>query len=60
MRISYLVPLPQQALIILEKIKRMGENLKLFFIGDHEPRKPMSENAVNKALKMKQHYLSKR
>ena len=43
---------PRQALVILEKIKSMSGNRELIFVGDHEPRKPMSENTVNKALRV--------
>lgn len=48
----HLVPLSRQALAILEKIKSMSGNRELIFIGDHDPRKPMSENTVNKALRV--------
>lgn len=52
MRTPHLVPLSREALAILEKIKSMSGNRELIFIGDHEPRKPMSENTVNKALRV--------
>ncbi|AJJ11197.1 phage integrase family protein [Yersinia rohdei] len=52
MRTPHLVPLSRQALAILEKIKSMSGNCELIFIGDHDPRKPMSENTVNKALRV--------
>ncbi|QRG78660.1 integrase arm-type DNA-binding domain-containing protein [Citrobacter sp. R56] len=52
MRTPHLVPLSHQALIILEKIKSMSGNRELIFVGDHDPRKPMSENTVNKALRV--------
>ncbi|MDN0125309.1 integrase arm-type DNA-binding domain-containing protein [Yersinia aleksiciae] len=52
MRTPHLVPLSRQALIILEKIKSMSGNRELIFVGDHNPRKPMSENTVNKALRV--------
>ncbi|MGE5034952.1 tyrosine-type recombinase/integrase [Yersinia rohdei] len=52
MRTPHLVPLSRQALAILEKIKSMSGNRELIFIGDHDPRKPMSENTVNKALRV--------
>ncbi|CBJ79602.1 hypothetical protein XBJ2_140018 [Xenorhabdus bovienii str. Jollieti] len=52
MRTPHLVPLSQQALAILEKIKSMNGNRELIFVGDHDPRKPMSENTVNKALRV--------
>lgn len=52
MRTPHLVPLSRQALTILEKIKSMSGNRDLIFVGDHDPRKPMSENTVNKALRV--------
>ncbi|HHO0186650.1 TPA: tyrosine-type recombinase/integrase [Enterobacter cloacae] len=52
MRTPHLVPLSRQALAILEKIKCMNGNRELIFVGDHDPRKPMSENTVNKALRV--------
>ncbi len=30
----------------------MNGNRELIFVGDHDPRKPMSENTVNKALRV--------
>lgn len=47
-----LVPFSRQALVILEKIKSMNGNRELIFVGDHDPRKPMSENMVNEALRV--------
>lgn len=52
MRTPHLIPLSHQALAILEKIKSLSGNRELIFVGDHDPRKPMSENTVNKALRM--------
>ncbi|GDX07539.1 integrase arm-type DNA-binding domain-containing protein [Buttiauxella sp. A111] len=52
MKTPHLVPLSRQALAILEKIKNMSGNRELIFVGDHDPRKPMSENTVNKALRV--------
>ncbi|MFZ3620443.1 tyrosine-type recombinase/integrase [Leclercia barmai] len=52
MRTPHLVPLSRQALTILEQIKSMSGNHELIFVGDHNPRKPMSENTVNKALRV--------
>jgi len=52
MKMPRLVPLSRQALVILEKIKSMSGNRELIFVGDHDPRKPMSENTVNKALRV--------
>ncbi|GAB6237127.1 hypothetical protein KPZU09_44240 [Klebsiella pneumoniae] len=52
MRTPHLVSLSRQALSILEKIKSMNGNRELIFVGDHDPRKPMSENTVNKALRV--------
>ncbi|HBL6941906.1 TPA: integrase arm-type DNA-binding domain-containing protein [Morganella morganii] len=51
MRTPHLVPLSEQAINILKQIKRLSGNHELIFIGDHNPRKPMSENTVNNALR---------
>lgn len=52
MRTIHLVPLSRQALHILEQIKTFSDDHELIFIGDHNPRKPMSENTVNKSLRV--------
>ena len=52
MKTAHLVPLSRQALVILEKIKSMSGNRELILVGDHDPRKPMRENTVNKALRV--------
>jgi integrase len=52
MRTPHLVPLSRQALAVLEKIKRLNGNRDLIFVGDHDPRKPMSKNTVNNALRV--------
>ncbi len=52
MKTPHLVPLSCQVLSILENIKNMSGNRELIFVGDHDPRKPLSENTVNKALRV--------
>lgn len=52
MRTPHLVPLSRQALAIIEQIKTFSGDHELIFIGDHNPRKPMSENTVNKSLRV--------
>ncbi|QDX98824.1 DUF4102 domain-containing protein [Pectobacterium carotovorum subsp. carotovorum] len=52
MRTPHLVPLSRQALVILKQIQQFSGGHELIFIGDHDPRKPMSENTVNKALRV--------
>ncbi|MGY3308669.1 integrase [Pantoea ananatis] len=52
MRTRHLVPLSRHALAILEKIKSMNGNRELIFVGEHDPLKPMSENTVNRALRV--------
>ena len=42
----------KQALAILKQIKQFCGEHELIFIGDHDPRKPMSENTVNSALRV--------
>lgn len=50
MHTAHLVPLSRQALEILKKIRQVSGQYELVFIGDHSPRKPVSEGTVNKAL----------
>ncbi len=52
MRTPHLVPLSLQAIEILKQIYQFSGNHDLIFIGDHNPRKPMSENTVNNALRV--------
>ncbi|ECG1333843.1 integrase [Salmonella enterica subsp. indica] len=52
MHTPHLVPLSKQALAILKQIKHFCGKHELIFIGDHDPRKPMSENTVNSALRV--------
>ncbi|WP_272675044.1 tyrosine-type recombinase/integrase [Providencia sp. PROV075] len=52
MRTPHLVPLSRQAIEILKQIYQFSGNHDLIFIGDHNPRKPMSENTVNNALRV--------
>lgn len=51
MKEEHIVPLSRQALELLGKLKKLsGENERLF-PGDHDPKKVMSENTVNNALR---------
>lgn len=52
MRAPHLVPLSRQALEILKQVHKLGGEREFVFIGDHDLRKPMSENTVNKALRV--------
>ncbi|WJV54341.1 tyrosine-type recombinase/integrase [Pectobacteriaceae bacterium CE90] len=52
MRTPHLVPLSRQALVILKQIQQVSGDHELIFIGDHNPRKPMSGNTVNNALRV--------
>ncbi len=52
MHTPHLVPLSRQAIEILKQIYQFSGNHELIFIGDHNPRKPMSENTVNNALRV--------
>ncbi|ECI2792300.1 tyrosine-type recombinase/integrase [Salmonella enterica subsp. enterica serovar Give] len=51
MKTPHLVPLSRQALELLKAIREISGECDLIFIGDHDFRKPMSENTVNKALR---------
>lgn len=48
----HLVPLSKQAVTVLKQLKLLSGNSELLFPGDHDPRKPMSENTINKALRV--------
>ncbi|HBI9841938.1 TPA: tyrosine-type recombinase/integrase [Escherichia coli] len=52
MRTPHLVPLSHQALAILKDVYKISGDRDFVFIGDHDHRKPMSENTVNKALRV--------
>ena len=52
MRTPHLVPLSHQALAILKQVHKLSGERDFVFVGDHNPRKPMSENTVNKALRV--------
>lgn len=52
MHTPHLVPLSTQAVLILKQIKHFCGEHDLIFIGDHDRRKPMSENTVNSALRV--------
>ncbi|EOG8083672.1 integrase arm-type DNA-binding domain-containing protein [Citrobacter sp. CK184] len=52
MRTPHLVPLSSQALAILKEVNKISGDRDFVFVGDHNPRKPMSENTVNKALRV--------
>ncbi|WP_313383250.1 phage integrase central domain-containing protein [Pantoea sp.] len=51
MKEEHIVPLSRQALVLLDELKQLsGDNPRLF-PGDHDPKKVMSENTVNNALR---------
>lgn len=52
MRTPHIVPLSRQAIAILKQIQEISSHLELVFPGDHNPYKPMSENTVNRALRL--------
>ncbi|RLM18395.1 integrase [Brenneria alni] len=56
MRIPHYVPLCKQAIKILEELKEISYDVSdgqgLIFIGSHDYRKPMSENTINKSLRL--------
>ena len=51
MREPHLVPLSKQAIAILTDLQPLTGNRTHVFPGGHDPRKPMSENALNAALR---------
>ncbi|NHM11959.1 tyrosine-type recombinase/integrase [Citrobacter youngae] len=52
MRTPHIVPLSRQAIAILKQIQEISGHLDLVFPGEHNPYKPMSENTVNRALRL--------
>ncbi|ECG8632197.1 tyrosine-type recombinase/integrase [Salmonella enterica subsp. salamae] len=52
MQTPHIVPLSEQAVAILKKIKEISGDGELVFPGNHNPYKPMCENTVNKALRL--------
>ena len=52
MRTAHIVPLSEQTIAILKRIKEISGGHELVFPGDHNPYKPMCENTVNKALRL--------
>src|SRR5690606_23592884 len=52
MRTQHLVPLCKQAVDILQKVNEISGEFELLFIGNQTPYKPMSENTINKALRI--------
>ena len=48
---DHLVPLPRQAIQILREIEPLSGHGVYVFMGGHSPLKPMSESAINAALK---------
>lgn len=51
-RTPHLVPLSHQALVILKHVHKLSGDRDFVFVGDHNPRKRISENTVNKALRV--------
>lgn len=49
---SLIAPLSNQAIAILKQIHEINGEHEQVFIGDHNPYKPMSENTINKALRI--------
>lgn len=47
----HLVPLSRQAIALLKNIQAITGGYDLVFAGDANPRKPLSENTINKALR---------
>ena len=51
MKSAHLVPLSHQAVTLLQEISLYSGESEFIFPGDHNPHKPMCENALNKALR---------
>ncbi|WPN49845.1 tyrosine-type recombinase/integrase [Pseudomonas sp. P8_241] len=51
-RRSHAVPLPSQAVAILRHLHEISGSFSLLFPGQQNPDRPMSENTINKALRL--------
>lgn len=51
-RRPHLVPLPRQAVAALREVQEITGGYALVFAGSNNPERPMSENTVNKALRL--------
>ena len=51
MKSAHLIPLSHQAVTLLQEISLYSGESEFVFPGDHNPHKPMCENALNKALR---------
>ncbi|BAP77788.1 site-specific recombinase phage integrasefamily protein [Pseudomonas sp. MT-1] len=51
-RRPHVVPLPRQAVAILRQLKETTGDYPLVFAGQQNPDRPMSENTINKALRL--------
>ena len=51
-RRPHLVPLPRQAVAILRQLQEITGDYPLLFPGQQNPERPMSENTINKALRL--------
>lgn len=51
-RRPHLVPLPRQAVAILRELQEVTGRYALLFPGQQNPERPMSENTINKALRL--------
>ena len=51
-RRPHVVPLPRQAIAILRQLEEITGHYPLVFAGQQNPERPMSENTVNKALRL--------
>lgn len=50
MRRPHLVPLPKQAVAVLRELQPLTGHFDLVFAGRNDPKRPMSENTINKCL----------
>lgn len=51
-RRPHIVPLPVQAVALLRELEELTGRYPLAFAGRHNPDRPMSENTINKALRL--------
>lgn len=56
MRRDHIVPLPDQAIVVLDELRRFNGNGEYLFPSMRTWKRPMSENTLNAALRRKGYF----
>ncbi len=59
MKTQHIVPLSEQAIAILKQIEALSGHLSFIFLGEYDQDKCMSDNTINKALRVMGYYTKK-